>query len=247
MWMVTFGDAMSLLVAFFVMLVSFADFEEHALQEVLGALKGGLRAVPLPMATTSGNKEPDRVQDPDSEGVEVIESRSVGTPEKNPLQKDVRVNAPDYYLHLLQSGVSVMINQASIFKRGRAELSTPKHEVWAVVRDLQHYGCEEIQILVTLPEHLVVRLDHYTTSWGLGIEQSLRVQQLMLENRGQDSMKISSSINVINKMPEGVDPAGTVEIRYVGVPEQVLRKMPDRILKGRWGPEVEPRKEQGNG
>lgn len=238
LWVVTFGDAMSLLVTFFVMLVSFADFEENALQNMMGALKGGLRAVPLPMATVVG-----RVDSPDSleKSKDVVSSdASVSLVESSqeilreePARNIVKSNSPDYYLHLLKSGVSLVIMRNSVFKSGTAEMSDPSHEVWEVATDLMQLVESEIRIAVTLPDNVEVRLQDYTTPWGLGIEQALSVQAF-LEQNGGDCGKISASVCVVKNMPTGDASDGTVEIRFIGVTELKLKTMPRKILRGVW-------------
>jgi flagellar motor protein MotB len=238
LWIVTFGDAMSLLVAFFVMLVSFADFEEHSLQDMMGALKGGLRAVPLPMATTVG-----RVDTPiETEASENVVSKNASTSavessqevlRNNPARKIIRSNSPDYYLHLLKSGVALVVTRDSAFESGTAELLTPDHEAWQVATDLMHSVESEIRISVTLPENVPVRLAGYTTSWGLGIEQALTIQELLFQNGG-DRKKISTSVRVVRTMPSGEAVDGTVEIRFIGATESKLNTMPRKILRGAW-------------
>ena len=44
-WMVSFADIMSLLLTFFVLLVTFSTFDEHELSEACGSLKGALGAI----------------------------------------------------------------------------------------------------------------------------------------------------------------------------------------------------------
>jgi flagellar motor protein MotB len=50
-WMLTFGDFISLLVTFFVMLIAFSSFEEAKLAAMIGSLKGALGVAPYPEFT----------------------------------------------------------------------------------------------------------------------------------------------------------------------------------------------------
>jgi len=45
-WMVTYGDLMSLLLTFFVLIVSFSSIEMAEFQKALGSLKGALGVLP---------------------------------------------------------------------------------------------------------------------------------------------------------------------------------------------------------
>lgn len=251
LWVVTFGDAMSLLVTFFVMLVSFADFEEHSLQNMMGALKGGLRAVPLPMATAVGRVD----SAPATEATEEIVSENAAVTmvkssqevlREQPSRNIIKTNSPDYYLHLLKSGVSLVIRRRSAFATGTAELLAPDHEVWQVAADLLHSVESEIRIAVTLPENVVVQLQDYTTSWGLGIEQALAVQELLFQYGG-DRGKMSTSVQVVKSMPHREASEGTVEIRFIGATEQNMKTMPGKILRGVWREQELTEKEQSHG
>ncbi|QBG47366.1 hypothetical protein EGM51_08170 [Verrucomicrobia bacterium S94] len=251
LWVVTFSDAMSLLVAFFVMLVSFADFEEHSLQNMMGALKGGLRAVPLPLATTVG-----RVDSPDeTEGDRSVVSKNASATsleysqkalKDQPARKIIKTNSPDYYLHLLKSGVVLVVTRTSAFEPGTAELLDPDHEAWQVAADLMHTVESEIRVSVILPDNVPVRIPGYTTSWGLGIEQALAVEELLIQ-QGGNRKKMSAAVQVVRRMPVGEAVDGTVEIQFIGAGESKLNTMPGKILRGTWYEQTQTEKELTDG
>jgi chemotaxis protein MotB len=252
LWVVTFGDAMSLLVSFFVMLVSFADFEEHALQDMMGALKGGLRAVPLPMATTVGRVETSEDEDGDQDvvfsdaaapGVESSQESLQSQPENT----IIRSNSPDYYLHLLNNGVSLVIRRGTVFTRGTAGLSDPTHEVWQIATDLMHSVSGEVRVEISLPENVMVRIPGYTTAWGLGIEQALAIQQLLSRSNGGDLSQISTSVCVLQHISYGAESDGTVEILFIGADLLKLEGMPRKILRGIWRETKETEERRDNG
>ncbi len=243
LWVVTFGDAMSLLVTFFVMLVSFADFEEHALQNMLGALKGGLRAVPLPLATTVVGCRHQAKEDAEA----VVGAGYQGLLQEQSETNIIRSNSADYYLHLLENGVSLVINQSALFEPGTATLSDPSHEVWQLAADLVQSVENELRVAITLPENVVVRHDTYTTPWGLGIEQALVVQTLLAKSNGGDHGQIGTSVRVVKQMDRGVATGGIVEIRCIGSLEWRMKSIPRKILRGLWRELPEIKKEQSHG
>jgi chemotaxis protein MotB len=252
LWVVTFGDAMSLLVTFFVMLVSFADFEEHSLQQMFGALKGGLRASPLPMAVAVGAMPIDKMSDEDIDSTEEADpSITTGTEKmvgSSSADRVVRTTSADYYLHLLANGVSLVINRRAVFEPGTATLVSSSHEVWGVARDMMRLVNNEVSVFVTLPENVVVRLDDYKTSWGLGIEQALTIQKLLSEFNGpRGHGQISTSVRVVKSMPKNTPSEGMVEVFFVGFNEQLMKSMPDKILKESWREVPEPKGESYDG
>ena len=52
LWMMTFGDCMSLLVTFFVMLIAFTNTETDRLLDMLGGMRCALGIVPSPQPIT---------------------------------------------------------------------------------------------------------------------------------------------------------------------------------------------------
>ncbi len=239
LWVVTFGDAMSLLVTFFVMLVSFADFEEHSLQNMFGALKGGLRAIPLPMAVAVGGMQAKQVEEVDENNLANADvSGNTGTEQMvaaDDSDRIIRSASADYYLHLLANGVSLVINQRVAFEPGTATLNSTTHEVWDVARDMMHMVDNEVRVQITIPENVVVRLDDYTTSWGLGIEQALVVQDLLSKFNGLHGCgQISTSVRVVKTMPKNTPSEGMVELFFVGFNEQLMKMIPNKILKQSW-------------
>lgn len=233
LWVVTFGDAMSLLVAFFVMLVSFADFEEHALQETFGALKGGLRAVPMPLAVAMGKVPRDKLDtEPKSEpeDPELSNKNLMGHTDRNV----VKTSSSEYYVHLLANGISIVINREAIFEPGTATFKDVNHEVWTLARDLMQSVRNEVRVSATLPENIMVRIGGYSTAWGLGIEQSLAVQELLAKDSRTGYGQISTSVRVVKSMPRNTPSNGMVEIVFVGFSEMEMKGIPGRILKETW-------------
>lgn len=238
LWVVTFGDAMSLLVAFFVMLVSFADFEEHALESMVGALKGGLRAVPLPMATAVARAESRLEEDPaenltDKDAPSTKES-GLDQLHDQATRNVVRLNSPDYYLHLLDNGVSLVINLDTMFEYGTATILDPEHELWGVASHLVRSLDNEIRVSILIPENIVVRMDGYSTSWGLGIEQSLTIKALLSKSNRGNYGQIGSSVSVVKQMPYGANAGGVAEINFIGSLDWLMENVPKKILRGAW-------------
>ena len=239
LWVVTFGDAMSLLVTFFVMLVSFASFEESSLMTLVGAMKGGLRVAEVPLATAVGSTPEQAIQ--------VIENATSLAPTGDPSEvlptansmqePDPRlypVDTSDYFLQLLDNGVSLVIRSGAVFESGTATIRRPDSEVWRVAAGLMSIIRSEIRVTAKLPANTMVRLDSYKTAWGLGIEQSLEVDRFLVERFGVEPGQISTAVRVVGVMQPGEASEGTVEIRYLGADFLKLKDIPKYILKGEW-------------
>jgi len=72
-WMMTMGDCMSLLLTFFVLLLTFSTPEESRLMDVIGGIQGALSITPPRTPTSSVSMFKESEQDPDSEGGKVTD------------------------------------------------------------------------------------------------------------------------------------------------------------------------------
>lgn len=253
LWVVTFGDAMSLLVTFFVMLVSFADFDEHSLQEVFGAMKGGLSAIPMPLAQAinrvdysaegEGPQEiaglsEDDASDGAGQGGDVMELQ---------VKDSLQYNSADYYIRMLENGMSLVINQKSVFEYGTAELISGSDEVWQMAAALMRAVDKEVRITAVLPESATVLIDGYSTAWGLGIEQALAARRHISELANRDPGQVSAAVQVMERMPTNTSYYGYVQIRFIGETDSLIKHMPEKILRGVWHPQSNEEQEKDDG
>jgi chemotaxis protein MotB len=253
LWMMTFGDAMSLLVTFFVMLVSFASFEENQLQDLFGAMKGGLMAVPIPMATTVASGDADAGKVDSESGVDALDNASSlqKTSQESLAAEEtkniIRMSSPDYYLHLLDNGVSLVIRKDAVFEPGTATIMMEDKDLWQLVGDLMALVRNEIRVEATLPETVMVRLNDYTTAWGLGIEQTLAIQNVLVNRFNGERGQVSTSVRVPRFMPKGMASDGVIEIIFVGLSDLKLKHIPEVIMRGIWRDHQEKAKEKRDG
>jgi hypothetical protein len=229
---------MSLLVTFFVMLVSFADFEEAALLDVLGSLQGGLRAVPVPGAAAIAPANDETFKD-----VEGDLAAAISLTANAPFTKDNRTDegtriissgSADYYLHLLNNGVSLVIKMDSIFEPGTAQLNEGGRDVWRVAAELMHSVKNEIRVEAVLTEDAPVHSESFTTPWGLGIEQSAAVQKFLVEECRGERAQISTSVRVIRPSASEQDHQSSIIIKYIGFTDMQMKNIPHSIMRGVW-------------
>jgi chemotaxis protein MotB len=205
LWVVTFGDAMSLLVTFFVMLVSFADYSEDALNEVFGAMKGGLSAISMPLARAMNQVDYSAGDEglPASAGLSK-ESDSYGAGQGGDVMEpqvadSLQYNSAEYYIQMLENGMSLVINQQSAFEYGTANLVSTTGEIWELASALMRIVDKEVRITVVIPSRAAVLIDGYSTAWGLGIEQALVVKKHMTTLAGRDPGMVSTAVRVVEK------------------------------------------------
>lgn len=189
LWMVSFGDAMSLLVTFFVMLLAFSSFEEAQLASLLGAMKGGLNALPsITDREQSGRKGRDGISK--SGGYEkniAVEDMSKISPYNHMLQKEHSPNAinenseDEFFMRMLEEGLSLVIKTDTFFVPGTTEFIPDRARMLGVIVDMGVPLDNELRITSVLPSNMEVLDPKVKTVWGLAALRAAAVQQRVAE------------------------------------------------------------------
>lgn len=224
---------MSLLVTFFVLLVSFADYEESALLDVFGSLKGGFRALPFMGASAVATVDDEPFQDEEPPA----DSRAVTA--KAPFVKETPADAAvqnvasttDFYLALLDNGMSLVVKMDALFEPGSSQLLTGNREVWRVAAELMRVAKGEIRVETVLPDNAPVRSEAFTTPWGLGVEQAMAIKKNLVEECYGKRSQISTAVQVV-RPGAGKRTSSVVVIKFIGLTDLQLKNVPNSILRG---------------
>ena len=248
LWMVSFGDAMSLLVTFFVMLISFAEFEDAKLLELMGALKGGLRANPtfsVHLGTSSTSKQLAK-QVGKSEGLKMIpkgELSKMGIQELSPQKRfaSATIGSFDkgYILRLLDEGLSFIVQSESVFEPGTSRLLPNKESVLGIVADIASSIDNEIRINGVTPEDMVVRSSKVTTPWGLAAERAIALKDEMCTSMDFKPDRFSIGARVEGEGDTLITryeqyPPDRMEIIVIGLRDKALLDPEEVIIQDRW-------------
>lgn len=229
MWMVSFGDAMSLLVTFFVMLLSFATFETAQLAELMGALKGGLNALPSVL-----NEEQLGRRGRSGSHKAALYERNVPreelskiSPYEDLLQKQhsqpsISENSEDeFFMRMLQEGLSLVIKTDTLFVPGTTEFFEHRVRLLGVIVDMGIPVDNELRITSVLPSDAEVLDKRVKTPWGLAAERAAAVQERISAMSAEFPMSrfsIGTRIEEPGDKPpesEGL-PSDRMEITFVG-------------------------------
>jgi flagellar motor protein MotB len=133
-WMMTFGDCMSLLVTFFVMLIAFSSLEEAKLAALVGVLRGAFGAVE--MRSYHGAVERESITDIDRARETELEHNLRGEEESiRFLSPEEMADAvPDFIneirpqgsevvadrilIQMLEEGLSIVLQTTDLFEEG---------------------------------------------------------------------------------------------------------------------------------
>lgn len=183
--MVSFGDAMSLLVTFFVMLLAFSTFEEAQLAKLLGAMKGGLNALPsITNREQSGRKGRDGISKAGGYEKDIsADDMSKVSPYDHVLQKmhsqnTISDNSEDeFFMRMLEEGLSLVIKTDTFFVPGTTEFIPDRARMLGVIADMGVPLDNELRITSVLPANTEVLDPQVKTVWGLAALRAAAVQQ----------------------------------------------------------------------
>ncbi len=167
-WMTTFSDLMSLLLCFFVLLVSMSKIQEKDFFMAAGSLRGAfgvmtqdpsilkLENTPLPSLKNIQRAIVDRAI---SNMQDFIESQNLG--------EDVKLVISD-------KGVGLTISSPLMFETGSAELDTSAYRILAGVFDIAR-GWPNIIRVEGHTDNVRIRSGPYESNWDLSFARALSV------------------------------------------------------------------------
>lgn len=162
-WMTTYGDLMSLLLVFFILLVSFSTMEIVKFRKAMGSLRGGEGV----MAPNTGSSAIE-VDTPESEEFEAALDELVEKLKDLELTEEVRV-------YWDKTGVRFVLQDQVLFPPGRAEIQ-PRYldVVDLIVGVIRTLPVEELQV-EGHTDDTPIRTERYPTNWELSTARAVTV------------------------------------------------------------------------
>lgn len=188
-WMTTFGDMMTLLLVFFVLLYSFSSMDVEkfkgfisALQSQLGVLEGGQTITPNPNID-AGVMGQDYAQAP--ENIREIMRELDNYIENNGLGDKVNVENK-------RKGLVISLTGEILYELGRAEIRAQGREVLAMISDILRDIPNDIMI-EGHTDNLPIRTDEYPSNWELSTARAVNVIKYLIEERDFDAARLSAA------------------------------------------------------
>ncbi len=188
-WLTTYCDLMTLMLAFFVILVSFATFEEGRIVQLVGSFKGAFKVLPGGYKTDPG----DAVIEPGKEMIQTfreageILTRMRGVVANEGLNQGVElittgkgfeVFIADYVLFGLQPKNAGIVPEMEPFLDELAEIILQKQYV---VRIEGH------------TDDRYVRTEQFPSSWELSTTRAVNVLKYFVERGGISPLRLSAA------------------------------------------------------
>jgi chemotaxis protein MotB len=188
-WMTTFGDMMTLLLVFFVLLYSFSSMDVEkfqgfisALQNQLGVLSGG-QTITEDANIDAGNLGQDYAQAP--ENIQQIMRELDNYIDRNNLSDRVDVENK-------RKGLVISLTGEILYELGRANIREQGREVLAMISD----------ILIDIPndimieghtDDLPIRTDEFPSNWELSTARAVNVIKFLIEESDFDPARLSAA------------------------------------------------------
>ncbi|MFZ0392054.1 MAG: OmpA family protein [Calditrichia bacterium] len=176
-WMVTYGDLMSLLLTFFVLILSFSSIELRKFQQAMGSLKGALGVLPREQSVVR-QWEPilPQLTDFQKRRIQRVVSQLRNMVKREGMENEVTMEAT-------AEGVIIRIDSPILFEVGEAELKSQAYPILNKIIEMTRDWPNSIRVeghTDNLPIHTV----QYPSNWELSTARALSVLRYFL-NEGK--------------------------------------------------------------
>lgn len=188
-WMVTYGDMMSLLLTFFIMLVAMSSVEKVKFNQAAGSLQGALGIVPS-NAISLASKKMDADKPIDRRG-----SRQEKKMRKKVQKMQQMIKAEtlpkDLKISMSKEGVGIRISDPNFFDLGKATLKPQSFVVLDQIIDI----IKTVDYSVRIEGHtddLPIRNPEFDSNWELSAGRALAILKYFQDKGRIDPVRLEA-------------------------------------------------------
>ncbi|NOZ74611.1 MAG: flagellar motor protein MotB [FCB group bacterium] len=176
LWMTTYGDMVTLLLTFFVLLFSFTSMDKNKFEQVAGSLRGALGVVQqnLPFQGAApgsiGGTDYDLLRR--SEIFESVESLRDAL---NEFTKDGSIN-----IEATESGILIQMGDRILFDQGQAELKPKALEILTIVGETIRDQASDI-LVAGHTDNVPIHNKDFPSNWELSTARALSVVRFLVD------------------------------------------------------------------
>jgi chemotaxis protein MotB len=183
-WMVTYGDLMSLLLTFFVLIVSFSSIQDSKFQKAMGSLKahlGVLKFKPSPI-------QPSALKMHSLRGFKMSQK---GNKDFEGLLNHVKANefGDSVKIEVNENGVMIRFMDGILFQSGRADLKQAVYPLLAKVGEFAEDWPSRIRV-EGHTDNVPINTPEFPSNWELSALRAIRVIHFFEKVSGIDPMKL---------------------------------------------------------
>lgn len=184
-WMTTYGDMVTLLLTFFVMLFAFSEIDKAKYDQIAESLRGALKGMPSVLERPAGEisvLEPSPMITPEFEGL--YESL-------NELLDDEEVaGATDIYMD--ERGLVVSFKEELFFDIGSAEIKPAARDLLRRVGQILARGENQIRVEGHTCD-LPIRTERFPSNWELSVGRATNVTRFLIDEAGVPPNRLAAT------------------------------------------------------
>ncbi len=182
--MTTYGDMMTLLLCFFVMLISMSSMEVAKIQQAAASLKGALSALPFQERVMPS--PPKEIQRPSRGERKGRKSKALAK-----LKKVIRENQMENIISVRQNeqGIHLTIGDPALFETGKADI---KQKILPVLNQILEIlsEAEDIIRVEGHTDNVPIHNDTFRDNWELSVARSLSVIRYIKNRQNIDPRRL---------------------------------------------------------
>lgn len=183
-WLQTYGDLMSLLLCFFILIVSFSNTEIVKLRKAFTSLHGALGVMPQHAIIPPANQKPM----PDLNDYQrMIIMKTLQGLTKFLYENDIY---EEVGIELTSKGIRLRISSPLLFELGGADLKSEIRPVLSKLAELTKSWPSQIRI-EGHTDDLPIHTSQYPSNWELSSDRAMRVLKYF-EDQGSDPSKLAA-------------------------------------------------------
>ncbi len=179
LWMVTYGDMVTLLLTFFVLLISFAEMDEIKFEEAAHSLRGALGV--LEGYESFFKHKPE---DADSAKIDVLRRMDIfqSIVELEDMAREMGY-AGDVSVEISDNGLLIRMGDRVLFDQGRAELKPEALPVLDLVGRTIKGRAREV-LVAGHTDDVPIHTDEFPSNWELSTTRALNVVKYLIDRAG---------------------------------------------------------------
>lgn len=195
-WMATFADLSTLLLTFFVLLLSFSNMDVVQFREMLGSVRDAFGVQ---------KKIQGSVEAISSSPVEISVQQNDGAGEAPPHTKTVDLNGAmkeqieeyveeaemqdDVEVELTPRGVVLRVKEGALYQSGSADLDAKSKELLDKIADMQKQFSDSMQI-EGHTDNIPIKSRQYPSNWELSTARAITALQYLKDEKGISADKM---------------------------------------------------------
>ena len=186
LWMTTYGDMMSLLLTFFILIVSFSSIQEVEFKKAMGSLQSALGVLPRHSGFNQQMQSFRFNEDQTTKDIiEEVNKMKEEIAEKG-LQGQIKVT-------LTEKGAHIVISDPVLFDLGSAALKPESKAVMDIVAKLIKNSPNTEVLVEGHTDNWPINTTEYPSNWELSAARALSVVKYFAFRRGFDPARFAAT------------------------------------------------------